>query len=169
MDSKMTHINNNAEFDADFGQELCDMFQTELGYACIFVGKGGRIVAASARERVGTVHAIAARIMSGEMDEYAVTKAEADKSKGMREGLNLAIDFEGVRVINIGISGPLDKVKPLARLAKFCTTSLLKAKMLERSLGQSDEIARQLTALSCLLYTSPSPRDGLLSRMPSSA
>ena len=26
-----------------------------------------------------------------------------------------------------------------------------------------------LTARSCLLYTSPSPRDGLLSRMPSSA
>ena len=25
------------------------------------------------------------------------------------------------------------------------------------------------TAFSCLLYTSPSPRDGLLSRMPSSA
>ena len=28
---------------------------------------------------------------------------------------------------------------------------------------------RQLVALPCLLYTSPSPRDGLLSRMPSSA
>ena len=27
----------------------------------------------------------------------------------------------------------------------------------------------QPTAMSCLLYTSPSPRDGLLSRMPSSA
>ena len=26
-----------------------------------------------------------------------------------------------------------------------------------------------MTVLSCLLYTSPSPRDGLLSRMPSSA
>ena len=26
-----------------------------------------------------------------------------------------------------------------------------------------------LTALACLLYTSPSPRDGILSRMPSSA
>ena len=26
-----------------------------------------------------------------------------------------------------------------------------------------------VTSLSCLLYTSPSPRDGLLSRMPSSA
>ena len=27
----------------------------------------------------------------------------------------------------------------------------------------------ELTTLACLLYTSPSPRDGLLSRMPSSA
>ena len=27
----------------------------------------------------------------------------------------------------------------------------------------------QMLAISCLLYTSPSPRDGLLSRMPSSA
>ena len=36
----------------------------------------------------------------------------------------------------------------------------------------SDDDPGQIThfqALSCLLYTSPSPRDGLLSRMPSSA
>ena len=35
-----------------------------------------------------------------------------------------------------------------------------------------DTVTRQLTierSSSCLLYTSPSPRDGLLSRMPSSA
>ena len=31
------------------------------------------------------------------------------------------------------------------------------------------EINRKLKLLDCLLYTSPSPRDGLLSRMPSSA
>ena len=29
--------------------------------------------------------------------------------------------------------------------------------------------AKELTQKPCLLYTSPSPRDGLLSRMPSSA
>ena len=29
--------------------------------------------------------------------------------------------------------------------------------------------SRRESAISCLLYTSPSPRDGLLSRMPSSA
>ena len=40
-----------------------------------------------------------------------------------------------------------------------------------RSFMTCEEIARLTRALSkfCLLYTSPSPRDGLLSRMPSSA
>ena len=40
-------------------------------------------------------------------------------------------------------------------------------------LGATQGIARQpeaaATITTCLLYTSPSPRDGLLSRMPSSA
>ena len=38
-------------------------------------------------------------------------------------------------------------------------------------LGVKDESTRQLPleTEACLLYTSPSPRDGLLSRMPSSA
>ena len=31
------------------------------------------------------------------------------------------------------------------------------------------EVHAQVASNSCLLYTSPSPRDGLLSRMPSSA
>ena len=31
------------------------------------------------------------------------------------------------------------------------------------------EITSRLERMGCLLYTSPSPRDGLLSRMPSSA
>ena len=35
--------------------------------------------------------------------------------------------------------------------------------------GQRLNLINSATDLSCLLYTSPSPRDGLLSRMPSSA
>ena len=37
-----------------------------------------------------------------------------------------------------------------------------------RKKGLDDEVLGELNAI-CLLYTSPSPRDGLLSRMPSSA
>ena len=35
--------------------------------------------------------------------------------------------------------------------------------------GKSLDLNPDILATSCLLYTSPSPRDGLLSRMPSSA
>ena len=41
-------------------------------------------------------------------------------------------------------------------------------KMFRRMLRENSAIGIVI-ALSCLLYTSPSPRDGLLSRMPSSA
>ena len=43
----------------------------------------------------------------------------------------------------------------------------LHSRLLERAAKLSDEHGGG--SLTCLLYTSPSPRDGLLSRMPSSA
>ena len=43
---------------------------------------------------------------------------------------------------------------------------LAKAKLLKK---EQDILFKSIEAYTCLLYTSPSPRDGLLSRMPSSA
>ena len=48
-------------------------------------------------------------------------------------------------------NGPLDVLLDLAKAQKVDLEEL------------------SITKLACLLYTSPSPRDGLLSRMPSSA
>src|SRR5450631_702220 len=100
--------NMSIHFDVRFGQELCDVLSTELGLVCSFMGEEGRIVASSERERIGTTHAIAAQIMRGEIDEYGVSKEEAAKSAIMREGLNMGIDFEGARLINFAIAGPLE-------------------------------------------------------------
>ena len=121
----------SVEFDVRFGQELCDVFSQELGLVCSFMGDEGRIVASSLRDRIGTTHAIAARIMRGEMDEYGVTKDEAAKSAGMREGVNMGVDFEGQRLINFGIAGPLETVRPLARIVRFCVMSLLRIRQEE--------------------------------------
>ena len=43
------------------------------------------------------------------------------------------------------------------------------AKAVKSTLGASGKCVIYEDARGCLLYTSPSPRDGLLSRMPSSA
>ena len=127
----------DVEFDIRFGQELCDVFAAELGLTCSFMGEGGRIVASSARERIGTDHAIAGRIMAGEMEEYAVTAQEAARSGTMREGVNMAIDFEGRRLINFGIAGPLATVRPLARIVRFCITALLRTRQEEKAIIES--------------------------------
>ena len=48
--------------------------------------------------------------------------------------------------------------------SKVCTSILF-----VKAVFQNTIVKLCLRPLSCLLYTSPSPRDGLLSRMPSSA
>ena len=55
-----------------------------------------------------------------------------------------------------------DALIAMSALSWACTTILMKKAM-------SGENALSPLHLTCLLYTSPSPRDGLLSRMPSSA
>ena len=85
-----------------------------------------------------------------------------------------------------------DKVLELAEVLKFDSDNTIKkvtlnVKTYDVAVGSSvyavqpmvavlsaedlanSEIEKVSTANTCLLYTSPSPRDGLLSRMPSSA
>ena len=49
------------------------------------------------------------------------------------------------------------------------TTVVNAARSLAEALRRIEEGASMIRTKGCLLYTSPSPRDGLLSRMPSSA
>ena len=67
-----------------------------------------------------------------------------------------------------------------ARALDSCKLSIVNREQLGQRIEHSDPIVRLLISmlfrrvrnnnlLICLLYTSPSPRDGLLSRMPSSA
>ena len=116
------------QFDVGFGQELCEILSAELGLACMFATHGGRIIAASPAGNIGTTQAIAARIMAGEIDEYGVTADEAARSSVMREGVAMALDIDGRRLISFIIAGPLDAVWPIARLVKFCVASILRSR-----------------------------------------
>ena len=65
-------------------------------------------------------------------------------------------------------------IEALGAMAQGLFASLLIGTII-KTLGQQTgldvlvDLGGYATAMSCLLYTSPSPRDGLLSRMPSSA
>ena len=57
----------------------------------------------------------------------------------------------------------------VARYKRENPGSKLKTAVTKKSGLTKREKARRKSYCACLLYTSPSPRDGLLSRMPSSA
>ena len=58
------------------------------------------------------------------------------------------------------------KTKPTKRMRVHIKNRLLVAMLV---IGIAGTLAAGKRLYTCLLYTSPSPRDGLLSRMPSSA
>jgi PAS domain S-box-containing protein len=108
-------------------QDMCDTIADEIQAIVSIMGERGRIIASSARERIGDVHDGAARIMSGEIDEYSVTAEEAARSRAMREGYNLAIDFQGQRKWSLAIAASLEKARPFGHLARKWVISLLNA------------------------------------------
>ena len=131
------------DISATIAQDICDHIGRELDVVVSFMGKGGAIIASTARERVGTTHAIAADIMARRIDERAVSKDEAAKSAGaMREGFNVAIDLEGERIGSLGVAGPADQARRYARVARHWVLSMLRADTAD---AQRTKILRELT------------------------
>ena len=67
------------------------------------------------------------------------------------------------------INEELDRLKPAPPALRVFDAGMGDAKVLSHVLRAMHDRFPEIPFLVCLLYTSPSPRDGLLSRMPSSA
>jgi methyl-accepting chemotaxis protein len=98
------------------------------------MGEGGIIIASSSRERIGTIHHGAARVMRKEINEYKVTQAEAAASEGrIKEGVNMAIDLDGQRVASCGVAGPLQQVTQLAKVLSLFVRSMMRRDQLDKA------------------------------------
>ena len=62
----------------------------------------------------------------------------------------------------------MENMKTIA-VIESCDTKFKEAKFISDFIKNEGLNALVINTATCLLYTSPSPRDGLLSRMPSSA
>jgi len=121
------------DFDPAFLQEICDLVAGELpGVIVSFMDHSGRIVASSARERLGDVHEGAARVMRGEIDTFEVTAEMAARSTTMREGVSQPILFEGRRVACLALAAPLSVARTYANIVRHWVLSSLRAKREEQ-------------------------------------
>ena len=90
-------------------------------------------------------------------------------AKGIGASISRALAAAGARVVCADIDGKAagNIAKELGGDCMPLTVDVGDVDSIETMLDQTMEQFGQLN--TCLLYTSPSPRDGLLSRMPSSA
>ena len=93
-----------------------------------------------------------------------VNKPKATPSHPKKSHIVLAKVGDKVRLIRFGEKGAETAGKP-----KAGESDRMKAKRKSFKARHAKNIAKGKMSAACLLYTSPSPRDGLLSRMPSSA
>ncbi|MFL5439199.1 MAG: ATP-binding protein [Myxococcales bacterium] len=101
----------------DVADRFLEMIGRETSYRAIICDETAHIVRASARERIGDLHAGAKRILAGESSEVAVTAAEALANPRMKEGVSCPIVVDGRRLGTFGITGHPERVQPIARMA----------------------------------------------------
>ena len=106
-------------------EDIMQLIYKETGSPVIVYDENGIIRKAIDRSRIGTPHAGAQKILKGEVDEYAVTAAEASQNPFVREGYSCPILIDGVAVGCFGITGKLEVTKPLARVATMMITARL--------------------------------------------
>lgn len=95
------------------------------GLPMIVCDETGTIVHSVVRQRVGSKHAFAERIMRGEADELFVTAEDVARDPRMKEGCNVAILAKGERLGTFGIAGPVEVTRPLCRIASAVLVSWL--------------------------------------------
>ena len=83
---------------------------------------------------------------------------------GLFEKAKALIDDTQILVLSDYAKGALQGIEQLIELGRSYNIPIIADPK-----GSDFEKYRGVTLITCLLYTSPSPRDGLLSRMPSSA
>jgi len=102
----------------EMAQQLVEFISGETGFNMIVCDTDGVIIGDRSKERFGVRHEGAVRIMKGDFDSIAITREEAERSEGkMREGYNIVIKVDEERIGTFGIGGPVEIVKPIAKIA----------------------------------------------------
>lgn len=110
----------------ELSERVVQIIHEVTGNNVNFMGEDGEIIATKQPDRLGTFHAGAQKIMSGQADEVAITTEDASKMIGVKPGYNGVILFDGKRVGCIGISGDPEQVRPLQKMAAIIVAEEMK-------------------------------------------
>jgi len=109
-------------------QKIVEFIHEKSGFAVIVCDDTGTIIADSAQTRIGVQHKGSRQILTTTSDSVAITapEAEADVNGRIKEGFNIAIEADGVKIGTFGIAGPLSIVQPVARISAGMVIMMLR-------------------------------------------
>ncbi|HHY25912.1 MAG TPA: chemotaxis protein [Desulfitobacterium dehalogenans] len=106
------------ELTSAIANKIVEFIYEQSGYHSIVCDPSARIIADSAKTRLGVVHRGSQKILTGNQDTAVVTAVDAEQSGGsLKEGFSLAIKLNGAKIGSFGIAGPLAIVTPIAKVA----------------------------------------------------
>ncbi len=131
-------------------ERFMNEIHSETSFSVLIYDNTGHIIQATDRSRIGDLHSGAEKIMLGEVDEYAVTQAEAARNPLIKEGYSCPIIANNIRIGGFGITGPLQVSKPLARMASRMMAAWLNDIKRQEQLEQSEKKYRGIFDNSAL-------------------
>ncbi len=114
---------------SDFiAQKIVDFIHEKSGFSVIVCDDNGTIIADSARTRIGVLHKGSQHILTTSSNSVAISaeEAEADVNGRIKEGFNIAIEVDSVKIGTFGIGGPLATVQPVASIAAGMVVMMLR-------------------------------------------
>jgi hypothetical protein len=105
------------EFPVYLANKIVNMLHEVTKDNVNFMDGKGIIISSIQKQRIGTLHEGARKIMSGEIDELAITLEDAIALIGVNPGYNGVVTFNDQRICCIGLSGNPLEMKPLQNMA----------------------------------------------------
>lgn len=125
----------------ELAQRVIDQVAPTLEFNINVMDPGGRIIASTDRERIGAIHAVARAVASGEPGIV-----HDGGSPTARAGVNLPLRLDGEIVGVLGVTGPPERVAPVAQVLVLTTALLLEREREIDDSARRDAADRELLA-----------------------
>lgn len=113
------------EITTELAQRIVSDIMTASGFGANVIGPDGIVIASFDPARVGTFHEGGHRVITGAVDELAITDEMAATMKGTKSGYIGAIKIGGQRVAAVGIRGDSVQSKPIQKMAELAVRETL--------------------------------------------
>lgn len=136
----------------ELAQKTVEMLHNITGMNVNVMGEGGEIIATIQKERLGTIHEIAKRIIDGKIESSSTTLEEANSLNGVLPGCNGPIKFNNKIIGCIGLTGDPNIVRPLQLMAcKIIEDEISKSAILNKKQESINTISTEIQEVFAII------------------